>query len=658
MDINKIITTNFNDNIEYFQENKPLLFEKLTALESAISNNYYIQKYELVFENNSFDVKELKTDNYLYNKESKTHTKLSTKSVDFSILDNTFELFQRVTLSKEEISNFKNQDPILDNRAGLDPLIHLTTQLHSPKENLKHLDKYVFFGTGLSLHIQEIHKKIAAKIYLIVEDDLELFRLSLFTHNYKTLATQSELFFSIFEDKKEFATTAQKFLDHKYYYNHYIKYFELLSHSIDKRELFYQQINTQAHNSFFYNKLLIQFTQPFNYIFDSYSFTHKNLDLLHSPCKNSPFLLLGAGPSLEKNISWLKQNHNNFIIVAVSATLSLLEKEKIHVDIITHLDAFEVSEVHFKNIKNINYFRDSICLFSARTTPNIVNYFKKENIYFFENATKYLENSMKPSAPCVGSISHQILLVIQVQKMYLLGLDLALDSQTGMTHSTHHPKAQQLRLDKSYNTKDYARSIIYVDGNKIPTVPTTEQYKASIETINLSSKLLKQKSQCILNLGEGAKFIDTEAAYTDTQQLSNLDINTKKVLRNIFTKHSFSKPSEQDLELLKKRQTYIHNLKATILEYSSMKVQSTEKFLISLESFLILFHKHHDTNNYEIYKVLDLYFHNITSYIFDYFNTCEKLQPDNTALISTLFYKHTLELIDYYDKSLSTKITH
>ena len=72
-----LITNNFNQNIEYLQKEHPKIFQKLSALDTALENGHYQDRYELVYENDGFDVYEKSTQNYLYNKESLAHSLIS-----------------------------------------------------------------------------------------------------------------------------------------------------------------------------------------------------------------------------------------------------------------------------------------------------------------------------------------------------------------------------------------------------------------------------------------------------------------------------------------------------------------------------------------------------------------------------------------------------
>ena len=62
------------------------------------------------------------------------------------------------------------------------------------KRSLKKIDKFIFLGTLLGRHIPKIAKKVNAKAYLILEKNLEIFRLSLFTVDYTVLARNGAIY--------------------------------------------------------------------------------------------------------------------------------------------------------------------------------------------------------------------------------------------------------------------------------------------------------------------------------------------------------------------------------------------------------------------------------------------------------------------------------
>jgi len=633
------ITKTFQNNIEYIQKNHPKLFSKLSALDNAVESGYYKEKYQLIYENNMFDVLENGTRNYLYNEKSDEYARLVAKSIDFKVEENLFEGFDRENISDEELQKFRDMPSFEHHKSGFAPIIHFTQNHQEKERELKSIDKFIFFGVGLGLHIETIAQKFHSKVYFIVEDDLELFRLSLFTTDYQELAKSATLIFSVFEDAKEFQESANLFLTTQYYYNHYIKYFSMLNHSEEKRHQFHIALTSQSHKLFFYNSLLTQTIRPLKYIFNNYKFLEKDFQLK----TEKPFLLLAAGLSLEKNMQWLKINHTNFTIVAVSAIAHILEKEGIVPTIIIHLDPFENATKHFKKIKSIEFFKDSLLFFVARTAQEIVTMFDKEKIFFFESGTNYKKSSLKISAPCVGSASYQLLLKLGVKELYLLGLDLAIDRKTGQTHSLNHQFSKTLATETDNIDNElliYKNSLLELEGNLTTTILTTPHFKTSIDIIDSSSKYYKKEYQNIYNLSDGAKF----------ENITSLDIQKIKFQQQQFLTNnlidlnfSIGLTKGEKNELVEKLE-YTETLIVKITHLETLK---------EFKEFANFIAKEEKLYKYELHRVIDTYMRYILSYIFDFYNAKEsKTQGE----IETLFIQHLLKICNYYKIELKNLI--
>lgn len=656
------ITKNFNDNIAYLQAFQKGVYSKLAALDSAIEKGYYQERYELVYENGYFDVYEKITKKFLYGKDSSTHAKLASQSIDYELNDNLFKGFHEYVIDDSELEAYRQKKPFEDPMSAYAPIMHYCQQNSLKNKRLKTLDKFVFFGTGLGLHISSIHEKISSEVYFIIEDDLELFRLSLFTTNYAKLALDAQLIFSIFEDKNEFSKSSKEFFDTKYYYNHYIKYFHLLSHSEEKHKQFHLAIASGAHFSFDYNVLLTQNLKPLDYIFGNYKFLNKELTFADNLFDKKPFLVLGAGPSLQKNIEWLGQNHKNFIIVAVAATLTLLEEKHISPDIIVHLDAYSASIELFKNIKSMDFIKNSICFFSDKINSDVIKLFDEKNVFLFENGTNYKINSIKPSAPCVGSIAYQILLILKAKNIYLLGLDLSLDSKTGKTHIDSYVDMKTISIEKHTAKNEvlgYSESLFKIEGNLSKEVFTNARWQTSIDVIDLSTKLLKQECQNIFNLSDGAKFIDISSKKMHDLELEKVS-DKDDIYKHIFytcMQNSSKNLNSIELSSLDEKLLHARKLLYFVEKYKNCHqlslVQMIENVVILKESLT----NENEIENYQISRVIDLYLRYILSYLFDFINS-EELQEQELHMYNLYQFmiKHISEIINHYLNLISAKL--
>jgi len=650
----------YKNNLIYFEKKQPQLYSKLAAFDSAIEQKLYSNKYDLILKDGYFDVLELTTQNYLYSSDSYEYAKQASNSIDFERSTNAFATFKDVTIKEKELNIFEKFDITEDPLTGFAPILYYVDGHLPQNTSLQKIEKFIFFGVGLGTHIEAIDGKINASFYMIVEDDLELFKLSLFTMPYFELASHSELIFSVFDTELEFAQNSAKFLETAFYHNHYIKYFNMLSHSEDKLKEFHTKIASQSHNLFYYNSILEQFLRPLHYLKNNFNFTNI-ISLNTNPAfTDKPVLLLAAGPSLQKNINWLKKNHKKYLIIALSATLSLLERNKISPDIVTHIDGFKTASIHFNRLSSMEFLKDTIFLISARSSRDIVDRLNKEHVFFFENTTSYKKNFGNLAAPCVGSTTYLLAIIFGIKELYLLGLDLAIDEKSGSTHSSEHAYTKKLdltALDLHDDKLSYKYSLTKVVGNFQKEVPTTTEYKVSIDSINTSSQTFKSNNQNVYNLSDGAFFtntIPTKIASLNLDFLPDMDkSSTKQEVYNIFKINSSNKITPDELGSLKEKVNYALKTKNILLVQKNSSFNSYEDFLSSL---ITLFNKLSVSSSpidYDLSLVYKEYFRFIYTFIFNFFNT-QKLEDKSIHAnhINQLLCKQLLRIEKTYTREL------
>jgi len=650
----KAIAT-YQQNMLYFQKNHTNIYEKLLAFDEAIENQHYQNRYDLIFKESYFDVLEIQTNKYLYNTNSLDYASMVANSISFDKKSNLYETFKKINFKTENITQYEEINFIENALTGLVPILDYTNQHSLKNSELKSIDKFIFFGVGLGQHLLSIDTKIRAKMYFIVEDDLELFKLSLFTTPYYKLAQNAKLVFSVFESKEEFSNTASIFLEPLFYYNHYIKYFQMLSHSDEKLEEFHVKIASQSHNLFFYNVILEQYLRPLTYMQENFHFLNIATPYLATSLQSKPVLYLAAGPSLHHNLSWIQENQDKFFIIALSATLSILEKHSIKPTIITHMDGFDDAAEHFTKIHKFSFFENTIFLISARTPAKIMQLLTKENVFLFENGTSYKQNLGNLSAPCVGSTTYLLLLALGVENMYLLGLDLALDNETGTTHAQGHFQKKNLNtsMQEHQDTISFKEHVMYVQGNLRQSVATLPDWKLSIESINQTSLGFKKESQHVYNLSDGASFKNTY-----TQEIQQLDIslftpiNKESLFEEVkilFTKNSSSIIEKNELALLKRREKHAKKMKNFLKAQEKKNFSSHEDFLKSLTLLSKNLTQETSSSAYDLSLIYQEYFRMIYSFIFDFFNVNDM---QNTALhsheINKRLTQQLFKIVDIY----------
>jgi len=641
----------FLKNIEYLQKEHPKTAQKVIALNDALNNAHHSARYELIYEDGYFDVVELQSGKKLYGSSSIEYDKRVAKSVNFTRDENAFNTARNFSINTHQLKQYKTLD-IRDNPiAGFADIIHHIEANSSRDDELKSIDKFIFFGSGLGGHIVEVDKKLSPKMLLIVEDDLELFRLSLFTCPYYQLSKKDLLIFSVFEDESEFDLSSNRFLNTSYYLNHHIKFFEMLSHSEAKLKQFHLRITSASHNLFSYSAIMTQYVKPPLYAQMGY----KYLNILKphfSSCKDKQaFVLVAAGPSLAKNISWLKLNQKKLIIVALTATLSTLEDAGIVPDITVHLDGFGSSIWHVLKLKDMEFFKDTLCLFSSRSPIEVLEAFNKEKVYLFESGTNYKKSFGNLSATCVGSTAYLLTLAFGAKEIYLLGLDLALD-EGGHTHSSSHNYTK--KLDTSLQDEDtmvFRRSVIKVEGNFRDSVFTIPAFKISIDSVNSSSLYFKKPTQNVYNLNDGAKFANTTP--TDINSVK-LNIDKKECFELI--ERSFMAHSEVgfDADVITKRLEYVDLLKARVASFAKSSKKLLPDLVILLQDLTSSPQKE---ISFDVAFILQEYFRLFVSYIFDFYNRSNIRDAKHSSkLLREMLSKQILNLLHIYQNDLLSTI--
>ena len=563
----------YTKNIEYFTSTHKHLVELISTLDLAVTRGDYEEEYELEYLDGYFDIKNIKTGNYIYKEDSNKLSKQITDRVNYSKQHSCFEGYPLYNFTDEQ---FEKAGGVIQILVGMLPLMRYYVE-HSDMQNpMKEINKFIFVGVKLGLHIPMIHKKIQAKEYLIIEDNLEIFKLSLFTTKYYELGKEATLYFSVADTENLFIQTMKVYLQNTFYDNRYLKYMLFPGYPNTKLQHIQNAITTQSFVFFPYKMSLDKFLKPLEYINDGYNILNLDLPLINPITRNKPTLVLGAGPAFKQNIEWVKANHKKFIIIAASAVLNTLHEHNIKPDILTHIDGQDISSEHFKNIDTKVFLKDTIVVFGSHVSSLVRDRFTKEQIFYFEEDTYYFKDFTAFLTPCVGSFSLLFSLIMYTTDTYLLGLNFAVNQETGATHSNDHLEAQNIDMkDKSklQQSMSFIDNLLPVEGNFRETVYTNGLLHSSVQVLYQRIPMMKTKQQTIYNMNDGAMLNLTTPKHiedVDTTKLENIDKTTLfKSFEEIFLAHSKQRLSPDDVMSLQKRLKSAKSVKKIIDDFES-----------------------------------------------------------------------------------------
>ena len=509
--------TKYQNNMLFFSEKHPELFKKLSLFDMAIQNGQYQERYILEYKPEGyFDVLDTVSNEWLYGTSSIEQAKKIAKSVNYSKEKGVIETFYNFSFDDKAMDYAMEEDPTISQFVLSAPVIGYINKVVNKKNLIKKIYKFIFFGAGLGLHIEEIYKKIHPYIVLIIEDNLELFRLSLFVTDYKNLSERSDIYFAVMSNDNELKKEFNKFYSNSIIHNNYIKYDLFYENYREKIAKIQSYIVTHTTLTYPYDKLLKKnirvvdsISSKFNFFDVSKHYDNKTI------FSKRPVVLVATGPSLDKNMEWLKRNAPHVIIVALFMTSVKLSKYGVYPDIVVHIDEGRAPvEDTIKNIVDKEkFFKNAQFLLSPSVEMDLfLKITQKERIYLFEDRTRYKFKNGHLESFSVGEIGYALSLLFGAKDIYLLGLDLALDPETKLSHSEDHVSSKSLNKIKDSLSSDSVslrESEFMVRGNFLDKVPTTPLFDMSIHRVNFFTKTLKKEYQKVYNLNNGAYFEET-----------------------------------------------------------------------------------------------------------------------------------------------------
>ncbi|MBP6714811.1 motility associated factor glycosyltransferase family protein [Aliarcobacter cryaerophilus] len=638
------LTTTFLANLAFLSEYDNELYHRVDELSRMIENGTYKEKYylEFIMEDGEFDIYDVVNDKYLYGRKPKKFNNNLISKVNFdqknSIIDIppyfsdknklNFDREKRFELNTMDEFNTLTQCDVYEYTSTLNG------RLNQKKRTFKKLEKFIFLGTLLGRHIPKIANKVNSSAYLVLERNLEIFRLSLFTVDYTVLAKKGVIF-SIMNDYLEEELKIKEFLSISIFDNYMIKFSTTginIEEYIDKILSTIKGISPILYD---YNRRNYVYINRTTQYLKHYKFLQ--FDKIKEKCnifKDNPILYLAAGPSLDENIEWIKKNQDKFYIVTIGSAYKKLLKNDIKIDMITTLDEqLILSTIQFDDESVSKISKDTVILASTLTNAKVLEKFSKENIFLYEPYIPFFKDNITFSGYSIGEITLDLILHFNAKKIYTIGLDLALNQNTGESHSKGANSGTtilNLEEQQSRDIFDVRTSLIKVKGNLKKDVFTTALFYISIKDLEKRVKKFLNKNLELFNLSthgaylEGLTPLDIEKI--DINKFAKLDkINLKKFLQENSETHL----DEISKEFLRKELDFIDNeIKEILDEVKSTSFRDFDEFK---EKIILILEKTFENHLFIVYQVFIEYFAMYIPFLSYYFNDT-KIKNENKQL--------------------------
>jgi hypothetical protein len=467
-ELEKSLLVVYQKNLNFLKENFSDIFLEVEQLSQDIQSEKYKEKYSLELRNGYLDILNLDNKGYYYAKNSYVDAEHRANNVD-TTNNSSFDLLRKQgsTQYLAYPSGLKNILPVVD---------FVNKKIDLKNVEFQKIMKFMYIGVGLGYHIQEIDKKIRSYTTLIIEPELEIFRLSLFATDFEVFHEGNRtLFLNIGDDKKKRDNSMSDFYNCHEYMNYNIKHYMLLQNLDYIKEEAVEFFRTNFSFSFPYTLVIQNVRRTVGFIRHKDNFLVVNDIKKQDVFKDKEVLLISAGPSLDNYIELIKKYQDSFIIVSVDVILRKLEKHNIVPDIVFSIDPSALCAGYLKT-EDPEYLKHSAIILLSQQHPEVMQLLRERKLnYYFSQFTQIIDEiGYLGSVPNVGTFTFQTMVHLGAKELYLIGTDAAFNQETGSRYSSDssYSKIEDLNFKQNDSNMVSNEDIVEVKGNLRDVVKT------------------------------------------------------------------------------------------------------------------------------------------------------------------------------------------
>lgn len=491
------------------------------------------------------------------------------------------------------------------------------------------------FGLGNGLFAREILRNYGSDFsFIIYEPSKEVFLHAIENYDLTDLMENPRIDIIIDGvNDLEFEEALRRFVDwsninslHLIYHPHYEKIF------LDQCNYFNEKIKsyrtTQVVNqntAAFLGKVITQ-----NSIYNMKHLPSSNIstDFYNVFPKNLPAIIVGAGPSLDKNIEELKRVKGKAVIFATDTSLKYLFAHNIFPEFIVTLDA-KKSMHHFmdERCKNINL------LCSIESNTQLLDSHPNKLIFF--NVGRYMEKFYKDmnidildysSGGSVSTACFSLCANLGFTKIILIGQDLAY--QGDVTHAG----------GVIVNANHSGEKTLMVMGNDGTMVRSRYDWYTYILWFNHAVAVCKEEGIEVINATEGGAKIDGVKLMTLSDAVEEYCNNEEDIdgIINTIDQKPNREIKENFIEFINKGITdcdFIYEKSVEAINICNKLIRKVKLNQINNKENQALVNKISKLNNEiqekAVYDLIDDYILDITTFQLGELNSISKTEEDN-----------------------------
>jgi len=369
----------------------------------------------------------------------------------------------------------------------------------------------VFMGFGLGYQVasavNDLAKGLDIKHIIIIEEDIELFRAAMATMDFSEIikhpnvefivgTTHDGVFNALCEYYKRCPMVTHHFRSLKIVVmpsvlqicgGYYEKAVEILKKSI---MIILQQLGNDPYDSICGVNYTLQNIKPI--IEDPWIISFKNA------FKGRPAILVGAGPSLNKDIDLLKEASHKALLVCVDAALKPLLDRGIEPQIVTNVERSKGQSGFFAGLEELE---NTYFVYCSVVYPDTYESYKGPKIitHRYPEIMEWLglDTGIIKAGPLVGNYAFNIAEYFGCDPIIMLGQDLSIP-RTGATHVE----------GMVFGTiEQYRDNMLEIEGSTGETLLTTRDFDES--RLSLEEQIEAYDALCINATPGGAKINGT-----------------------------------------------------------------------------------------------------------------------------------------------------
>ncbi len=493
-------------------------------------------------------------------------------------------------------------------------LLNKDKDIESPTfiKDYKDIPMLFAFGLGSAFYLNTLYSSLNIKRALIFEPNEDLFYIALHLFDFSSFFTyikehNLDITFCIGGNKNDIISYLKSYLNlHGNFIADLSAIYIHMQTPILNEVIAYLQSNYVALNMGigFFDDSLFALSHSIYNIEHKKNFILKDKEL-NDAIKDVNIFIVANGPSLDKDIDFLRKNQDKALIIACGTALDSLYNSGIEADfyVVTERcpNIFE-SIAHLNN----NNFLDKVIMVGSDIVHNSTfNLFKKHMLFLkdgeiFANLIHAFnfeyEDKIRPIAhmnPLVSNLALSFVLNLGFKHIYLFGVDNGKKDYINL-HST---------CSSYYNARDDLEDYSYymlntkVPGNFGGFCESNSLYKHSI--LELENAILESNRNdfSIVNCSDGARILHTHALRSDALDFSlDSDLNKELIKDSILSTITKSIDFDTKLFLEHINKDDYKDYVQTLIHALSFKVSSRNEYIEKLE------HIYKDINNTNIFN--------------------------------------------------------